>query len=551
MSEALAQVADDYWQAVASREPTYYRHLLGDYSEVGRYADPSRESDRRFMETMRSITARSDAIDEHELDMTQKATRAALVSMGSAFADLVASRLGDLHADPISGIQLDLPLTLGLMTVPDATVADQMPDKLDAIGAHLHLLAERVREAAADGWVPADYLVRETISQLESALAVPMTDDPIVAAVGVPHGVEDEAFRDRLRRAVERSVRPGFAAYRDALRDVLPLARPEERCGLTWLDGGDAAYGAALRYFTTTDKSPEEIHEIGLAQVARLADEYRALGPEVVGTDDLEAILEAMRTDPMLHFERAEELVEQSREALARAESAMQDWFEVLPQAPCAVEGTDVGAIAFYFPPSNDGSRGGTFFVNTSDPSAWGRFELESMAFHEGVPGHHLQLAIAAELPDSIPAFLKYGDNSAYDEGWGLYSERLADEMGLYTAVIDRMGMYAGDSVRACRLVVDTGIHAFGWSRQRAIDYMVANSPLTEGICRPEVDRYVIYPGQATSYMIGRLEIQRMRAEAEQRLGERFDIRSFHSAVLHTGALPLDVLDAVVAAKLT
>jgi uncharacterized protein (DUF885 family) len=499
---------------------------------------------------MRSITQRARALDQTGLDDAGRTTRAAMISMGAASADLAATRLGDLRADPISGIQLDLPLVLGLMSVPDATVAGQMPDKLEAVGAHLHQLADRVRAGAADGWVPAEYLVRDTIAQLETALARPLADDPVVAAVQVPEGVDADALRDRLRGVVGHAVRPGYAAYRDALEDVLPRTRSEERCGLTWLEGGDEAYAAALRYFTTTDKSPAEIHEIGRAQVARLAEEYRALGPEVVGTDDLEAIFEAMRTDPALLFERADELVEQSRVALARAERAMPDWFEVLPRASCAVAGTDVGAIAFYFPPANDGSRGGTFFVNTSDPAAWGRFELESMAFHEGVPGHHLQLAIAAELPDTVPAFLKFADNSAYCEGWGLYSERLADEMGLYTAAIDRMGMYAADSIRACRLVVDTGLHAFGWSRRKAIDYMVANSPLTEGLCRPEIDRYVCYPGQATSYMIGRLEIQRMRAEAEERQGDRFDIRAFHSAVLDSGALPLDVLDAVVAARL-
>jgi uncharacterized protein (DUF885 family) len=214
----------------------------------------------------------------------------------------------------------------------------------------------------------------------------------------------------------------------------------------------------------------------------------------------------------------------------------MGDWFEVVPKAPCAVQGTEVGAKAFYFPPATDGSRGGTFFINTEDASSWGRFELEAMAFHEGVPGHHLQLAIASELPDTMPEFRKHLHNSAYAEGWGLYTERLSDEMGLYSGSIDRMGMYSADSMRACR--------------QQAIDYMVANSPLTEGVCRPEVDRYISSPGQATSYMIGRLEIQRMRREAEQRQGDRFEIKSFHSAVLESGSLPLDVLDRVVAARL-
>jgi uncharacterized protein (DUF885 family) len=426
-----------------------------------------------------------------------------------------------------------------------------MPGKLGGIGTYFEELAERVREGAARGWVSARFAVSETIDQIDAALAVAPESDPLLSAVALPDGVDADAFRDHLLEALVRSVRPGLEAYRDALRGcALPIARPEERCGLSWLPDGEDAYDRALRYYTTTSTTAQEIHEIGLAQVAKLAGEYRALGPEVVGTDDLQQIFEAMRTDPALHFDHGDELVEQSRIALARAEAAMGDWFEVVPRASCAVEGTETGAKAFYYPPANDGSRGGTFFVNTVDASSWGRFELEAMAYHEGVPGHHLQLAIAAELPDSLPDFRKYDGHAAYAEGWGLYTERLADEMGLYTSAIDRMGMYSADSMRACRLVVDTGLHALGWSRQEAIDYMVINSPLTEGVCRPEVDRYICTPGQATSYMIGRLEIQRMRAQAEQRQGSAFDIKKFHSAVLDSGSLPLGVLDRVVAARL-
>jgi uncharacterized protein (DUF885 family) len=434
--------------------------------------------------------------------------------------------------------------------VPDATVAQQMPAKLDAVGEYLHEAAERARDAAEDGWVSPEFAIIDTLEQLDALLTVPIDQDPVVAAAKIPDGVDADAMRAELRAAVERSVRPGFEALREALRATLPKARSEDRCGLSWLDGGPEAYAATLRYYTTTDKTAEEIHETGLAQVAKLADEYRTLGPEVVGTDDLEQIFEAMRTDPKLHFEHSEELVEQSEVALARAEAVMGEWFEVVPKAPCAVEDTKVGAKAFYFAPATDGSRGGTFFINTEDVSSWGRFELEAMAFHEGVPGHHLQLAIASELPDSIPEFRKHLHSSAYAEGWGLYTERLSDEMGLYSSSLDRMGMYSADSMRACRLVVDTGLHALGWSRQQAIDFMVANSPLREGVCRPEVDRYICHPGQATSYMIGRLEIERIRREAEERQGEAFDVRRFHSAVLDSGSLPLGVLDRVVTSRL-
>lgn len=545
----LDELADDYWSALLDQSPTW-RHMLGDYSDVGRWESSSRESEQAFVRTLREHAQRAEEIDPAALDEQQRLTREVIVDTALSSADVTDTPLTGLAANPVFGPQTQLALMVGLLSVPDSTVAEQMPAKLRSAGDELHELAERTRQAAADGWVSPEFAVAESLAQLDRVLATPVADDPVVAAVQVPEGVDADALRAELRAAVEESIRPGFEAFRDALREALPQARPEDRCGLSWLDGGPEAYAATLRYFTTTDKTAEEIHEIGLAQVAKLADEYRGLGPEVVGTDDLAQILEAMRTDPKLHFEYAEELVDQSKVALARAEAAMGDWFEVVPKAPCAVEGTTVGAKAFYFPPAGDGSRGGTFFVNTEDAAAWGRFELEAMAFHEGVPGHHLQLAIAAELPDSIPEFRKHLHNSAYAEGWGLYTERLSDEMGLYSTSVDRMGMFSADSMRACRLVVDTGLHALGWSRQQAIDFMVANSPLTEGVCRPEVDRYICSPGQATSYMVGRLEIERMRREAEARQGDRFDVRRFHSAVLDSGSLPLGVLDRVVAERL-
>lgn len=550
MNDDLARLADDYWQAILDEEPTW-RHMLGDYSDVGHYEDASRAGQEAFAATLRDFAARAEAVDESGLDDQERLTRGVLASSAIASADLAETPIGGLAADPVHGLQGTLPLVMGLLAVPDEDVAAAMPAKLAGVGTHFRQLGDRIRESVPQGWVAPEFAVAGTIAQVEAALAVPPADDPVLAAVRPGAGVDADRLRAALQETVERELRPGLEAYRDALRDVaLPRARSEEQCGLSWLPGGEEAYDATLRYYTTTGRSAQEIHEIGLAQVAKLADEYRALGPEVVGTDDLQEIFDAMRTDPKLHFEHEDELVEQSRVALARAEAAMGDWFAVVPKAPCAVEGTKVGAKAFYFPPATDGSRGGTFFVNTDDVSSWGRFELEAMAFHEGVPGHHLQLAIAAELPDSMPEFRKHLHNSAYAEGWGLYTERLSDEMGLYSSSLDRMGMYSADSMRACRLVVDTGLHALGWSRQQAIDYMVANSPLTEGVCRPEVDRYICTPGQATSYMVGRLEIQRMRREAEQRQGDRFDIKRFHSAVLESGSMPLDVLDRLVAAQL-
>jgi uncharacterized protein (DUF885 family) len=224
----------------------------------------------------------------------------------------------------------------------------------------------------------------------------------------------------------------------------------------------------------------------------------------------------------------------------------MGDWFGVTPLTDCRVKETTAGAVAFYFPPAEDASRPGVFFMNVADPTSWATYEVEATAFHEGIPGHHLQIAIAQELGDKVPAFRRHTYVGAYSEGWGLYTERLADEMGLYGSELDRVGMLSADSLRASRLVVDTGIHAMGWSRRRAMDYMAANTPMTHHAIEEEVDRYICYPGQACSYMIGRLEILRIRKEAQARLGNRFDIRGFHDAVLTHGEMTLETLGRVV-----
>ncbi len=547
--DELTTLSDEFWSGHLAAEPTE-AHMLGYYPTTGRFEDASRSAEDAEVARLRDVAARADQIDAADLDEQERTTRAVIASQATTTADLLEARLAEVSADPIFGLQDALPLILGMLTLPDAEVADAMPDMLAGAGRWFADVAQRHREGVAHGWAPAAFAVTGTIAQIEGALARPLDEDPFVTALRPPEGIDVDAWRARLATAVETRLRPGLATYRDVLRDeVLPQARPDDRAGLTHLEGGDDAYARTLRYFTTTDLSAQQIHDIGLAQIESLAAEYRTLGSEALGTSDLREIFDRMRDDPALHFTSGDELVTASETAMARAWAAMTDWFEVLPQAPCAVEGTTTGAKAFYFPPASDGSRGGTFFVNVTDPTAWGTFELEAMAFHEGIPGHHLQIAIAGEL-SAIPEFRKHMRNSAYSEGWGLYTERLSDEMGLYTGPVERLGMLSADSMRASRLVVDTGLHALGWSREQAVQFMLDNSPLSAGVVRPEIDRYVVSPGQATSYMIGRLEIQRLRREAEQRQGDGFDVRRFHSAVLDSGSLPLDVLEQVVVARL-
>jgi uncharacterized protein (DUF885 family) len=549
MSDELDQLADDLYDYRLRTAPTW-AHTIGEYRYAAGFEQVSRAAEEAAAAEARALADRADAIDEGDLGEQDRITRSMIAWDATSRADLLDGRTAEFGANPIFGVQASLGVYVPKFAVPDADVAEAMVGKFGAVATYFHDAAERHREGLASGRTPAEFAVGQTVEQLDKWLATPVHDDPMLAVQDPPTGVDAARWHERLLAVVQKQVRPAAEHYRDVLRDeVAPHARPDERCGLTYLPDGDDLYAKAAVYYTTTDKSPQEIHEIGLQQVASLADEYAALGPEVVGSDDVPTVLGALRDDPALHHVNGDDIVADSKTAMAKARAAMGDWFGRLPKSDCDVEATTSGAIAYYFAPPKDGSRGGVFFMNVSDPEGWGRFEIEGTAYHEGIPGHHLQLAIAAEL-DDVPEFRKRAFIAAYGEGWGLYTERLADEMGLYSTPLDRMGMLSADSMRACRLVVDTGMHALGWSRDRAIDYMLTNSPMRRGPVTAEIDRYAVTPGQALSYMIGRLEIQRIRREAEQRLGGSFDIKAFHDAMLDSGPMPLGLLDQVVSARL-
>jgi uncharacterized protein (DUF885 family) len=309
-------------------------------------------------------------------------------------------------------------------------------------------------------------------------------------------------------------------------------------------------YAGAIRRHTSLDRTPLEIHEMGKELIEQVGDEYRRLGAEVLGTSDLAEIYLRLREDASLRFDDAAEIVEAASGALERARAAIPGWFGILPKADCIMAeipgpGAEEAPLAYYLPPSGDGSRPGTFFVNTTLPTTRTRYESEALAFHESIPGHHLQSAIAQEL-EEVPEFRRFAYVTAYVEGWGLYTERLADEMGLYSDEVARLGMLSFDSWRAGRLVVDTGMHALGWSRQEAIGYMLANSPQAANNVETEIDRYIGWPGQALAYMTGRQEIVRLRRLADAALSPTFDIKTFHDVVLGSGPVPLPVLGELV-----
>jgi uncharacterized protein (DUF885 family) len=397
--------------------------------------------------------------------------------------------------------------------------------------------------------------VRRVIDQVDQELARPTAAWKLAAPATAPHDDWPAGARDRYARdvvdTVERTIRPALTRYRDFLRDrVLPRARRGADEGLRALPDGDACYLARIRAELGLARTPEELHALGLAEIAKSDQRIAELGARVLGTKDLASTIDRLRTDKTLYFTNKDELLAAATADLARAKAAIPRFFGRLPKADCVVHEIPANeapftTIAYYREPHLDGTKPGEFMVNTYRPEVRPRYELAALAAHESIPGHHLQIAIAQELGD-VPLFRRTLGTTAFVEGWALYTERLADEMGLYATDLDRLGAASYDAWRGARLVVDTGVHAMGWTRAQAEQFMREHTALTPENIANEVDRYVTDPAQALAYKVGQLEILRLRAKAEQALGARFDLRAFHDAVLGGGAVTLPVLEQQV-----
>ena len=421
-------------------------------------------------------------------------------------------------------------------------------EKIRGLPEFLGVWADRLVPAAVEGLAPITHLVSSMISSLDEQLRAPLSHGPL-AGQAPPLTLSDDGgarWKGQLLTLLDDAVAPALEQLRSVLiSHTLPAARDDELPGLLHLPGGRELYERLVWAHTSLPVTAGEVHEIGIEEVQRLEAEYQQVAGPLFGTTEIDEIYRKLRQDQALHYRDAGSLVEDATTALARATAAATDWFGTLPQAPCTANSIEQGALAFYSRPARDGSKPGRFFFNTADPAAWGTFQLQAVTYHEGVPGHHLQLAIAQENPQLHRLLADYYI-AAYNEGWGLYTERLADEMGLYSTDLDRLGMLSADSMRACRLVVDTGMHALGWTREQAIEYMVDHSPMTRVQVEGEIDRYIGNPGQALGYMMGRLEIDRIRLEVEATLADRFEIKAFHDVVLSTGSVPITTLRRVV-----
>ncbi len=552
----IRALADQYWQETLASSPTTAT-ALGDRRYDDKLSDLSPEARTAEIRMAEELMGKVRAVDEAGLSPADRLTRGELIGHLSRDLAMLRAGIDEWIVSPLSGPQNSY---MNLPEIQPLRSEDELAAYLGRVRAMPFQLGQRIdglRRCRVAGKVANHKAVARVLSQLAGILAKKVGEWTLARhakaaaeTLGTPSA---QALAGEVEKALATGLQPALRGYREMLsQEILPAARPDDRPGLVHVPDGHLAYQAVLQVHTSLGISAEEIHRIGLEEMARIQDELSRVASRAFGISDLPGIQARLRTDPGLYFDTAEAIEAKARDAVERARGAIPKWFGRLPKAECQVrpipehEAPD-STIAYYRGPATDGSRPGVYYVNTYAPTTRPRYEAEVLAFHEAIPGHHLQIAIAQEL-EAMPEFRKHGGVTAYLEGWALYTERLSDEMGLYGGDLDRIGALSFDAWRAARLVVDTGLHALGWSRQQAIDYMLANTVLAANNIENEVDRYVVMPGQAVSYKIGQHEILRLRREAEERLGDRFDLASFHDCLLGDGAVGLEVLGSQVQA---
>ncbi len=526
---------------------------LGDPRYNDRFTDHSPEAIEARMRREKEVLTRLEAIDatrwpeEDRLnyDLFRKEYEVAVA--GHPFpAHLLA-------VSPLYGPQVALPQ---LMAVTPFQTRKDYEDALARMAAFPRLVDQTIDLLTLGierGWTLPAVTLRGVPDQIEAHLRSAPEDTPFFKpfasfppTIEPSHGTRlQEAALERIREALQ----PAYRKLADFLVKVY-LPATIETVGMHALPDGREYYDYCCRLYTTTPLTPQEIHEIGKEEVKRILGEKKALIEEIGFAGDHAAFLEFLRTDPRFYYEDAQTYLRDYRDICKRIDPMLPKLFKTLPRIPYGVIPVPDYAApsspgAYYQPPAPDGSRPGYFFANTYDLPSRPKYEMEVLALHETVPGHHLQMALALERTD-LPPFRKHGFHTAFIEGWGLYAEGLGETLGLYTDPYSKFGRLSNEIWRACRLVVDTGLHAFQWRREDAIAYMKAHTANTDHDIEVEVDRYLVMPGQALAYKIGEIRIRRLVEKARESLGTHFDIRDFHDLLLRNGPLPLDLLEAQV-----
>ena len=547
--EAVGRAIAEHWAWSMDNYPEM-RLGYGDRSGNASWTDISLASEALRQEALGAFSQQLGAIEPASLSGEVRLNRSMLLR---EINDERAAYEQGLHLMPInmrSGPQHAHGMAERLPFNSEQDYRDWLI-RLRALPHRLQQYQELLTEGMAKNRVQAAIIIQRVPEQIERVVTAAPEASPFYKAFAEISGNIDpavaKAFQAEAKTVITDQLNPAYRDFGAFIKDrYLPASRPEP--GIGSLEGGKAAYRFLVQHFTTTDLSPEAIHQIGLDEVARIRSEMEGVIAEVGFDGELAAFNDFLRTAPQFYYDTPEELLEGYQAVAKRLDPELVKLFGKLPRIPYGVrpipdEIAPDTTTAYYMPPTPDGKRPGWYYVNLYKPEVRPKFEMEVLSVHESVPGHHLQIALAGELTD-LPEFRRRSGVTAFVEGWGLYSERLGYDMGLYQDPYSRYGQLVYDMWRAVRLVVDTGIHYFGWSRERAINFFLANAAKTEADIVNEIDRYIGWPGQALAYKIGQLKMLELRETAELALGNAFDIRAFHDHLLGAGAIPLDALEA-------
>ena len=546
----LQQLSSDFFQNSLDSSPTS-AIMRGHKQYFDQIEELNEETFEKETKAVNDFISRLESIDTESLSNREKVTHGMLEFALSSNKDSLLDRSWEFGAG-VSGFTGFLIDYNQQMFVPDSESADMLLKRLELYKRLYTQIAEVQKIGLKNNRVATERNLLRTIDQLENYLGSSLEEDPLLLVNFSPEISESfiSDWKEKAKKIIDLNIRPTVLAYLEQLKsDHIPKGRPDEHSGIMWIDGGEETYLRALRKYTGHKNiTVKEVHEVGLSEIERLKKEFFEIGENVFpGVSTPEEVLQKMQTETSMRYESKEQMLQLAVDTIERAYKPLDQWFTVFPKSPCKVlpvpaESEQHAPPAYYYPPLPDGSRDGTYFLNTYKAETKSIFEAESVAFHEAIPGHHLDRTIAVELQD-VPDFQKYVASTAFVEGWGLYSEQLANEMGLYSNDVQQLGRLGNDAWRACRLVLDTGMHGMGWSRDKAIEFFRANSPIEEINSEIETDRYIAWPGQACSYKMGQLKIEELRRKAEIELGDKFDIRYFHDEVLCDGGITLPILE--------
>jgi uncharacterized protein (DUF885 family) len=549
----LLQLSDDFFQNSLASSPT--SAIMRGYKEYfDQIEDLSEETFNKEEQLVNKFISRLEKIDLNTLSHREKITHGMLEFALSSNKDALLDKNWEFGAG-VSGFTGYLIDYNQRLFIPDVESADLLLKRLELYDRLFTQIAQVQKEGLLNNRVATKRNLLRTIDQLENYLNTPLEKDTLLLVnfstdVGE---LEISNWKEKAKKIIETNVRPAVLAYLDQLKEEhLPKGRKDEKSGILWIEGGEETYLRALRRYTGhKNTTVKEVHNIGISEIERLKTEFFEIGKNVFSdANSPEEVIYKMQTEPAMRYESKEQMLQIAEDTIERSYKPLNKWFTVFPKSPCKVlpappESEQHAPPAYYVAPLPDGSRDGTYFLNTYKPETKSIFEAESVAFHEAIPGHHLDRTIAVELQD-VPDFQRYVASTAFVEGWGLYAEQLANEMGLYSNDVQQLGRLGNDAWRGCRLVLDTGLHGMGWSRDKAIEFFRANSPIEEINSEIETDRYIAWPGQACSYKMGQLKIEELRRKAENELGDKFDIRYFHDEVLCDGGITLPILESKI-----